>query len=236
VDLQITKLLEQLKNFANADLVGIGPWTFLVMMLLSLLTSLVVSALYIHFYGSRATGSQIHRSFPLLGLAITAIFVCIQFSLPLSLGLLGALSIVRFRTPIKEPEEIGFIMVIIACSIAISTLNLHFLGIMLFVAILGLVALAYGPRWIQRELQDGIIVLTTPTSELSSSLTGLCELLDEHLVKSRLDNITKSETDSVITYSFRGLKTQSPAELQDLVNQYLTLKDWSIYFSGRASM
>ena len=29
----------------------------------------------------------------------------VLLSLPLSLGLLGALSIVRFRTPIKEPEE-----------------------------------------------------------------------------------------------------------------------------------
>ena len=38
----------------------------------------------------------------------------------MSLGLLGALSIVRFRTPIKEPEEIGFLMVVIATSLAIS--------------------------------------------------------------------------------------------------------------------
>ncbi len=41
-----------------------------------------------------------------MGLSITAIFICIQFSLPLSLGLLGALSIVRFRTPVKELRAI----------------------------------------------------------------------------------------------------------------------------------
>ena len=80
-----------------------------------------------------------YRAFPLLGVSITAIFVCIQFSLPLSLGLLGALSIVRFRTPIKEPEEIGFIMLVIAASIATATFKLAFVGILFGVAILALV-------------------------------------------------------------------------------------------------
>ena len=77
---------------------------FTNLLLLSAAVSFFISFLYLTFYKDRGTGSQIHRSFPLLGLSITAIFICIQFSLPLSLGLLGALSIVRFRTPIKEPE------------------------------------------------------------------------------------------------------------------------------------
>ena len=41
----------------------------------------------------------------LIGPSVTLLFICVQLSLPLSLGLLGALSIVRFRVPIKEPEE-----------------------------------------------------------------------------------------------------------------------------------
>ena len=81
-----------------------------------------------------------HRAFPLLGISITAIFVTIQFSLPLSLGLLGALSIVRFRTPIKEPEEIGFIMLVIAVSIATATFKLAFVGVIFVVALTALFA------------------------------------------------------------------------------------------------
>ena len=108
-------------------------------MAMSLLSSLFIAYLYVHFYSNRATGSQVHRAFPLLGISITAIFVTIQFSLPLSLGLLGALSIVRFRTPIKEPEEIGFIMLVIAASIATATFKLAFVGIMFVVALVALV-------------------------------------------------------------------------------------------------
>ena len=69
----------------------VTPLAFLLLMGVSLLSSLFIAYLYVHFYSSRATGSQVHRAFPLLGLSITAIFVTIQFSLPLSLGLLGAL-------------------------------------------------------------------------------------------------------------------------------------------------
>lgn len=236
LDLPVAKLLEQVSNFANADLAGIGLETFFIMMLVSLVTSLFVSILYLHFYGSRATGSQIHRSFPLLGLAVTAIFVCIQFSLPLSLGLLGALSIVRFRTPIKEPEEIGFIMVIISSSIAIATLNFGFLAIMLFFFILALLALTFGPKWVRRDIQDGVIVLTIPTSEFTAKSSALFDLLEQDLVSGRLESITKSDADSIISYSFKELEKDSAAKLQGAVSKFLTLKDWSVYFSQRVSL
>ena len=101
----------------------LDPGMFAVALLASLAAALFCSWLYRVFYESRGTGSQIHRAFPQLSLAITALFLCIQISIPLSLGLLGSLSIIRFRTPIKEPEEVGSIMMVIASSIAAATFN-----------------------------------------------------------------------------------------------------------------
>lgn len=51
------------------------------------------------------------------------LFLVIQTSIPLGLGLLGALSFVRFRTPIKDPAEIGFLLLLIASSIGAATGN-----------------------------------------------------------------------------------------------------------------
>ena len=51
--------------------------------------------------------------------SITALFISIQFSLPLSLGLLGALSIIRFRTPVKEAEELVYLFIAIAIGLGI---------------------------------------------------------------------------------------------------------------------
>src|SRR5919109_5529027 len=151
---------QQLNNLLGALTQGTGPQVsplaFLMLMAVSLLASLFIAYLYVHFYSNRATGSQVHRAFPLLGISITAIFVTIQFSLPLSLGLLGALSIVRFRTPIKEPEEIGFIMLVIATSIAVATFKLAFVGIIFVVALAGLFAQTF-TRILTGTASDGTI-------------------------------------------------------------------------------
>ena len=48
----------------------------------------------------------------------------LQYSLPLSLGLLGALSFVRYRVPIKKSEDIAFILLIIAVGLSNAVLNL----------------------------------------------------------------------------------------------------------------
>ena len=54
---------------------------------------------------------------PVLSQIIFLIIVIVKSSLALSLGLIGALSIVRFRTPIKEPEELIYLFFSIAIGI-----------------------------------------------------------------------------------------------------------------------
>ncbi len=158
---------QQLNNILGSLSQGTGPQVsplaFLMLMAISLLASLFISYLYVHFYSNRATGSQVHRAFPLLGISITSIFITIQFSLPLSLGLLGALSIVRFRTPIKEPEEIGFIMLVIATSIAVATFKLAFVGVIFVIALAALFGQIAARRFMGTQ-SDGTIVVTLPAN------------------------------------------------------------------------
>lgn len=100
----------------------------------SLLASIIVYLMYQYFYGSRHIGAGVHRTFIMGGPAITALFLGIQTSIPLSLGLLGALSFVRFRTPVKDPAEIGFLLLLIASSIGAATSN-YLITILLFVVV-----------------------------------------------------------------------------------------------------
>ena len=90
--------------------------------LISTLTNLVfcmltVSAVawYYKRYSSVLGGkAHIGNVLPLIGLTVFLVITVVKSSLALSLGLVGALSIVRFRTPIKEPEELGFLFLTIA--------------------------------------------------------------------------------------------------------------------------
>jgi hypothetical protein len=70
------------------------------------------------FYARRSfslTGkAHIASILPILSAVVFIVIVVVKSSLALSLGLVGALSIVRFRTPIKEPEELVYLFLAIA--------------------------------------------------------------------------------------------------------------------------
>ena len=208
---------QQLNSLLGAMTQGSGPQVtplaFLMLMAISLLSSLFISYLYVHFYTNRATGSQVHRAFPLLGISVTAIFITIQFSLPLSLGLLGALSIVRFRTPIKEPEEIGFIMLVISTSIAVATFKLAFVGIIFVVTLVALFAMSL-TRGLSGRASDGTIVVSVPAGGKPADPAAITALLRKRLPKSRLESVSQSDRETVVSYNFQGMSEASLAGLQ----------------------
>ncbi|MBN1248271.1 MAG: DUF4956 domain-containing protein [Anaerolineae bacterium] len=91
-----------------------GIVTFAANMLLGLLLSVLVAwyyQAYGHVLGNRR---KLATLMPVLTLTTGMVISVVKSSLALSLGLVGALSIVRFRTAIKEPEELLFLFIAIA--------------------------------------------------------------------------------------------------------------------------
>tara|TARA_B100000787_G_C16152873_1_gene277428 strand:+ start:329 stop:997 length:669 start_codon:yes stop_codon:yes gene_type:complete len=77
------------------------------------------------------------RIFPIYSIAIFGIITVIQSSLALSLGLVGALSIIRFRTAIKEPEQLIYLLMStgIAIGAAAGQLNVVVISTIVFVIV-----------------------------------------------------------------------------------------------------
>jgi hypothetical protein len=225
---------QQLDNLFGALTQGTGPQVtplaFLMLMAVSLLASMFIAYLYVHFYSNRATGSQVHRAFPLLGISITAIFVTIQFSLPLSLGLLGALSIVRFRTPIKEPEEIGFIMLVIATSIAVATFKLSFVGIIFVVALGALFGQSLMRRFTGAEA-DGTIVISLPTNGKPADPAAISAVLRKRLRKAKLESVSQTDNETVVSYNFQGITDTALAGLQADLNAAAGPSTYNVFFN-----
>ncbi|MBM82412.1 MAG: hypothetical protein CMJ78_17750 [Planctomycetaceae bacterium] len=80
--------------------------------------ALYVRCLYRWCSKSASDTESISRTFPLLALITTAVIAVVKSSLALSLGLVGALSIVRFRAAIKDPEELVYLFLCIAIGLA----------------------------------------------------------------------------------------------------------------------
>tara|TARA_B100000524_G_C23648515_1_gene369363 strand:+ start:1196 stop:1867 length:672 start_codon:yes stop_codon:yes gene_type:complete len=101
--------LLSVQQFSEQSISAVLVNLFLCMMLVSL-----VGWFYKKY--SRSLGGKTHVGaiLPLIGLTVFMVITVVKSSLALSLGLVGALSIVRFRTPIKEPEELGYLFLTIA--------------------------------------------------------------------------------------------------------------------------
>ena len=214
----------------------VGPGAVLFLMGVSLASSLFIAWLYLCFYSNRATGSQVHRAFPLLGISITAIFFAIQFSLLLSLGLLGALSIVRFRTPIKEPEEIGFIMLVIAAALACATFNLAFLEIILIVAVAALLVQRFATGLFHGAAGGGLIVVSVPHQDDNGSTRQIPDLLATKLRKGRLESLSRNDDSTVISYAFRGSPQKTLVALQSELQERSTGSTVNIFFNRAGAL
>jgi hypothetical protein len=83
------------------------------------LLALYLRLLYRKFGASASDSDSITRCFPLLTVVTTAVIAVVKSSLALSLGLVGALSIVRFRAAIKEPEELVYLFLCISIGLSL---------------------------------------------------------------------------------------------------------------------
>lgn len=109
---------------------------FVLAIILSITFSYLLRYFYLNYWKSLSDKYQISSNFVLLTLIITIIITVVKSSLALSLGLVGALSIVRFRTPIKDPEELIFLFICIAMGLALGAFQFWLATIGFFFVIL----------------------------------------------------------------------------------------------------
>jgi len=109
---------QQIENFFLNSSVDISIGNFITAIILSTILAFLIKLSYVKI--SRSLNDKEHFSEIFVPLAIitTLVITVIKFSLALSLGLVGALSIVRFRAAIKEPEELVYLFFVIGIGLA----------------------------------------------------------------------------------------------------------------------
>ena len=106
--------LQQLRNLVELSAEQISlPFT-LINLFLCMIVSMIIRSYYINFSNSLTGKLHVGKIIPILSSVVFLVIVVVKSSLALSLGLVGALSIVRFRTPVKEPEELVYLFLSIS--------------------------------------------------------------------------------------------------------------------------
>ncbi len=118
-------LLDSLSEALESSSETIGNIeNFVLCIIVAMIFGVLLYLLYtFYFRDNEPQDGSLARSLVLLTPALTATFWIIQSSVILSLGLLGSLSFVRFRTPVKRSEDITFIVIAISVAISCATMN-----------------------------------------------------------------------------------------------------------------
>ena len=118
MDKQETISRNQIENFFLNSNVDINLTNFVIAIIISAILAYVVKISYVKV--SRSLNDKEHFSEIFVPLAVitTLVITVVKFSLALSLGLVGALSIVRFRAAIKDPEELVYLFFVIGIGLA----------------------------------------------------------------------------------------------------------------------
>lgn len=91
----------------------------LVALGVGLVLTLILRWHFQRFGSTLSNRAEFSQVFPFIAMTTILIITVVKSSLALSLGLVGALSIVRFRTPIKEPEELAYLFMTIAIGLGL---------------------------------------------------------------------------------------------------------------------
>jgi len=136
--------MPQSLNFSGDAPLSIA--SLLINLTVGVLLSIAVRSHFRRFSSTLSNRDEFSQVFPFILLTTVLIISVVKSSLALSLGLVGALSIVRFRTPIKEPEELAYLFICIAMGLGLGadqTLPTCIAGL----SILGVMA---GFKWARR--------------------------------------------------------------------------------------
>jgi uncharacterized membrane protein YhiD involved in acid resistance len=174
--------MNELKAFFVDNLNGFSPKIipgFLFSFVVCAALSFLLSRFYIRFGNSLSNRKAFARNFVVLAITTMFIITVVKSSLALSLGLVGALSIVRFRTAIKEPEELTYLFMTIAIGLGCGAgSGLTLLTCIAFIGFIAIIWL-YNKRTAVAEAQS--LYLTISSDNPSSvALTNIVELLKQH--------------------------------------------------------
>ncbi len=165
--------------------------------LLNLSVSLFVGLFIFYIYRKTFQGVLYQKSFAIslvtITMVTTLVIMIISGNLILSLGMVGALSIVRFRTPIKDPVDLVFIFWAITVGIAngVSYFNISIIG-----SIFLTIVLLFMSNKKEKNQPYLLILELLPNSNSLNILNDIEKLVDKSTIKSQV--ITESTKELIL--------------------------------------
>ncbi len=197
---------------------------FLINLILTALLAFILGRAYVKLGQTLSNRDMFARNFVILAMTTMLIITIVKSSLALSLGLVGALSIIRFRAAIKEPEELNFLFLAISLGLGFGA-GQTVITVIAFCVILAILSLKHLVR--TKAQRPNFFLTVTSQAGQAVGLPMILEVLKKHASGSLLTRF--DETPEALEASFR-VQFDSIARLEDC-NQQLRSLNKSIRLS-----
>ena len=169
---------------------------------------------YIKYGRALANRANLARIFPFITLTTLLVITVVKSSLALSLGLVGALSIVRFRTPIKEPEELAYLFLAIAIGLGMGANQVWgtLIAVPFIMVIVGLLSLSGRER---REENLFLNVVIPTDGNGSEWFSRINETLSRHVDLADMRRADVADGEVQLTYFIRCDRNENLVSAMD---------------------
>lgn len=171
--------------------------TSAINLLLSVVFAFILSRVYVHWGSALSNRRRFAANFILITVTTTFIILIVRSSIALSLGLVGALSIVRFRAAIKEPEELAYIFFAISIGIGLGD-NQRMITMMAVAVAILVIA---GMRFFRGRNADFNLHLTIASSNPGKvSSEAVTDTLKQHTSQIRMMRFDQNKQTMEVSY------------------------------------
>ncbi|MEZ4818784.1 MAG: DUF4956 domain-containing protein [Bdellovibrionota bacterium] len=140
---------------------------------------------------------------PFIVVIVVLIISIVKSSLALSLGLVGALSVIRFRTAIKEPEELAYLFMAIAIGLGLGANQL--LATVAATLLILLITAFFTSYFVQSQKIQGSLLLSIATDG-ESNIEDMSKLLDVFFEQVELKKFNHAKSSTQVLYSVKPKK------------------------------
>lgn len=191
--------IKTFEQFLATDSAQFSSLNFITNLILTALLSYLVGLLYNKYGNSLSNRNSFAKNFVVLAVTTMIIITIVKSSLALSLGLVGALSIVRFRAAIKEPEELTFLFLNIAIGLGFGADQK--LATILGFSFIALFLMSKALLYKKVKYQNQNLILTISVQNpVKEQMNTLIEILRQHCLKVDLKRF--DEANDVLETSF----------------------------------
>ena len=139
----ILKNNASLSDYFLSQFENLTPWKILIGLGMGCVVGLIIAFVYKRCYRGVLYSPTFSMTLMMLTLITTPVVMCIKSDIALSMGMVGALSIVRFRTAVKDPMDTAYMFWALTMGILLGAeLYVHALAVVLGISVI-LIAMTF---------------------------------------------------------------------------------------------